>query len=89
MSTKRKKNRPRHETLGDVLKRILDETVSVKINGKPTRLTQYDLVLERLREEALKGDRQAIKLLLDFAKRDVNTVPPENLYHIGKPPNAL
>ena len=60
------------------LNAILQEKITVTINGKPRRITILAAIYKQLANGALKGDKHFLRLLLNqMARRDINAATAE------------
>ena len=67
------KGRPKKiKDFDKLLDRELSETVRVTDGGESKLLPKRDLIVKRLVNEALKGDRAALKLVLSFMKNNLS-----------------
>ena len=55
--------------MGAMLKDVMGRKVAVTENGKTRRVTGLEGMMHRLRSEALRGDKAAIKILLPWYER--------------------
>ncbi|NIV77150.1 MAG: hypothetical protein GWN37_20655 [Gammaproteobacteria bacterium] len=51
------------------LRDVLQESVTVRINGRPVRLSSQGAVLKQLQAGAVKGERHSRDRFLDYAER--------------------
>jgi hypothetical protein len=58
-----KQGRPKRKNLKESLKEIINEKVTVKVNGEIKTMTAYEAVLSQTVSLAGKGDKDAQKLL--------------------------
>lgn len=61
------RGRPRSKrTTAQLLDEVLGETMWVTVNGRRKRVTVEAAIFYRLREQALKGDQRAIRLVIQM-----------------------
>ena len=57
---------------------VLQEKITVNINGKPRRITKLTAMYLQLTNHALQGDKHALRLLLNqMGRRDLNAMKAE------------
>ena len=60
-------------TVGAILTDIIEQKVPVTENGKTRRMPALEVMLRRLVNDAMRGERNAMKLLLSFVDRYADT----------------
>ena len=60
-------------TVGAILTDIIEQKVAVTENGKTRRMPALEVMLRRLVNDAMRGERNAMKLLLSFVDRYADT----------------
>ena len=67
------KGRPKKtKDFDKLIDRELSETVRITDGGESKVVTKRELIIKRLINEALKGDKAALKLTLNFMKADLS-----------------
>jgi len=60
-------------SVGAILKDIIEQKIAVTENGKTRRMPALEVMLRRLVNDAMRGERNAMKLLLSFVDRYAET----------------
>jgi hypothetical protein len=61
--------RKRSKTIGERLRELMNSKVTVTEHGRTRRVSQLDVMLRRLANDAMRGDQRALKLLIEFLHR--------------------
>ena len=69
-------------TVGAILTDIIEQKIPVTENGKTRRMPALEVMLRRLVNDAMRGERSAMKLLLSFVDRYAD--PTEAKVHLGE-----
>ncbi len=78
------KGRPKgSSSVGAILKKVIGQKVAVTENGKKRWIPGLELMLRRLANDAMRSDRNAIKLLLPLIERYLDS--PDANAKIGNP----
>jgi hypothetical protein len=67
------KGRPSHKVLHQVIEDILNEQVTITINGEKKKMTKKEVFIQQLMTDSMKGKSTATKNLIKLLK---------DLYHI-------
>src|SRR5690348_6111950 len=61
--------RKRSKTISERLRELMNSKVTVTEHGRTRRVSQLDVMLRRLANDAMRGDQRALKLLIEFLHR--------------------
>jgi hypothetical protein len=64
------KKQPTHS---DIVKRLQNTTATVPIGGKKTKITRLEAIVQRIGDEAMRGNMQSAKALLRLRKSSIAT----------------
>lgn len=73
-----KKGRPRKKTpVGQMIENALAKLIQVDENGRRRLMTAEEIIVSKLRNDAMKGDLRAIRMLFDMRDRYQNSLETE------------
>ena len=64
------KKQPKH---ADIVKRLLNKTETLSVGGKKTKVTRLEAIVQRIGDEAMRGNMESAKTLLRLRKCSVAT----------------